>query len=561
MTHGPTGRRVIPELISREAMATNRWLRALWVANLAVVFAVALWFRVTSLQFAPEPQGDEAFWGVQTSHLIQGQKATMRSTSGTPLNPFFVGMQAVLLSIAEPSFTMLRIPAAISGILAVALTYVLMARALDRPTALLASALLAALPVAIIFSRMGWEPCQVPLWGVLGLYCAFQGRRLALLLVTLAGICVHPSTLLLAPVLLSVLLVRIWRTTVDDPARRWRTLIVTTAVAAAVVLPVILLKQGSEATKWTFAVYHLGNRDWGLFLTLLMKMMLGFCMGAPTEPGAHVAWLFWGVVVVVGVLGLDRLVREGCWERVALVASLVATGAALHWKMGANVLQPGLVRYGLFLVVPAVLAFACLLKTLVVTPGSGWWAGTARTAQAAAFLAAAYALLVVGKQNWFDTFVAQSDGRERLWTLKTESVDPKRRLARLILRDAAEAGSTPRAVVTEDWWTYRPIQFLLVRRKDLRVASLERVEPQHRGRIVAEQLRAGGYVVSTRNKELDRLATASVPGSDLRVWHVHASLGRTFVVYRRLREGEPAPSPCPCAATTASARQDGPARR
>jgi hypothetical protein len=529
----------------------RKWFDAFIALNVVVVVSIGIWFRITSLQFAPEPHGDEAFWGVQAAHLLQGEPVTARSSSRSPMNPFFVGMLVPLVAAFGPSYTAVRVAAAVSGILAVFLTYVLGARALGRRTAIIAATLLAVLPIAIIFSRIAWEPCQVPVYGVLGLYCAFRRWGLGLVLVVAAGQFVHSSTVFLCPIFLAVYLAQSIQGATELAgswwARWWRPAATVVAVAA-IVVPVVLVKQNSVATEWTFKTFHLGHRDWNKFLDYYMKMMLGLCQGVPAHAGLFRRWVFWGFIAVTGILGLDRLVRRGRWDRAALVASLVLTMWAFHEKMGAEVIQPGLVRYGLFLVVPSAWAMACLIDSLLVER-EGRRVAVGYAVQVIGLLLVANLLLFGAKRDWFDAFIAQQEERERLWTLRSETQPPAGQIATVLLEDMKQtrtAGNAlrgvgsarPTVVVTEDWWTYRPLQFLLVRHKDIKVVSLEHVPSPEWQRIVSEQLNSGGYIVSKSGSALDALGATALTGAGKPSLRVRASMGRVYVVHRVERQGE-----------------------
>src|SRR5579864_5154916 len=142
--------------------------------NVVLLFALALWFRITSLGSMPEIIGDELWMGTQLVHFLAGKSISVWYFSGSPMNPFFAGMDLLLHLIFKPSIWLVRIVPAFCGVLAVVLTYVLGARMLDRTTALIASVLLAVLPIAIIFSRIGYDAAQTPLFSLIALYFAFK---------------------------------------------------------------------------------------------------------------------------------------------------------------------------------------------------------------------------------------------------------------------------------------------------------------------------------------------------------------------------------------------------
>ncbi|HEV3120888.1 MAG TPA: glycosyltransferase family 39 protein, partial [Isosphaeraceae bacterium] len=531
------------------------WLFAL---ALGAIFGAAIWMRVTSLKTAPVPTGDEAVYAVMAGRLVQGRSVSLWTASGHLLSPFLLALQIPLVWAFEPSYTVLRLPIAACGILTVFLTYVFAARALDRPTALIASGLLAVLPIAIIFSRIEWEPGLIPLWSVLCLYLAMRARRLALLGMFVVGVYfVHPTTLLLAPILVCVLTAALLCDSARPWVLRWRSVLVSAAGAAAVVLPIALAHRGSPQANWTRTTYHFGPADWGKYFTLFKNMCLGLCGGVQTAttPPRWQGWLFWGVVASVLVAGTWRLVRCKQWARLALVGSVVASALGLHLVEGPEILSPELVRYGIFLLVPSALAFACLVQSLLVVPATPRLV-LVRNAQVAALLVMAVALLVCAHYTWFDVFLFQSRGRERFLTLPGGTIDPNQRVSKIILKDLDSWGGVPpegalpgrdkHLIVTEDWWRWRPIQFFTLWRNDVKVVNLESEPPANRERIVLRALETGSYVVSVGNPVIDHIVLAAYPFRAIRHWHVQVGYHPVYSIYRLRRQGEPITDRCFC---------------
>ncbi len=540
-------------------MPDSLWFRRLVGVHLVGLLVVATWFRITSLGFAPEPHGDEAYWGLQAMHLLRGLPVAGGSPSGNPINPFFVGPSAALMAVCGPSYQALRVVAAVSGLLTVALAYGLGRRALGERPAVIAAVLMAVLPILIIYARIGWEPCQIPLCGVLGLACAFRRQGLGVVLVVALGLFVHPTTMLAAPIFLAVYLARTAQEEWAGAAggrwawrRLWRPL-ATVLATAAIVGPALLLKHEHPATRWTAQTYGLGPRDWGLYLDRFMKLMLGLCMGGPTEASRATTLLFWALVGVVGLAGSIRLARGRRWDRLALVAALLVMTAALHLKFGAQILHPGLVRYALFLVVPAAWAAASLLDALFPARLDRRSAQLGAGLLIVALLGLADAMLVSVKLHWFDWFNAQNVGRENLWTLRTEVEDPRARVADALMRDLATAPAgtvaalAPIPIVADDWWLHRPLQFYFVDRPYLKPAALEAVLPEIHAPFLAAQLGRGGYVVTTLGHPVDLQARqVAGPEHPLQTRHVHATNGRVYVLHRRRRPDEPPLPACDC---------------
>ena len=199
-----------------------------------LVLAAGVWLRVTSLGTMHFPDADEAWYGAQALELARGGRVATRTTAGNLLDPYYVGMEALLLAFREPSVALLRYPAAACGLLAIGLLYRLAARSLDRTTAVLAAGLMASLPAAIIFSRIGYYSAVTPLFCIIALDSAFRRRLPALVVAIVGGYLIHPTTLFFLPVPLAVLMTRPDPTT-DDVAidRRGVLAAAVTAVVAA----------------------------------------------------------------------------------------------------------------------------------------------------------------------------------------------------------------------------------------------------------------------------------------------------------------------------------------
>src|SRR5258708_6827115 len=93
--------------------------RLFWLLLLLVGIGLRLW----QLDMVPEPDGDEAFYGIQSYRLAHGESATLVTATGNPIDPFIPLIQVPLLWVGRPSYWMLRLPCALSGILTVCITY------------------------------------------------------------------------------------------------------------------------------------------------------------------------------------------------------------------------------------------------------------------------------------------------------------------------------------------------------------------------------------------------------------------------------------------------------
>jgi hypothetical protein len=523
-------------------METDRLFRRLGVAVLGLLFGAAFWLRLTSYNTAPEFSADEAIYGLQTLHVLRGELSSVRMSTATGhlLCPFLMMLQAPLLASFEPSSTLLRLPITLCGIASVGLAYRLGSRTYDRTTGLIAAGLLAVLPAAIIYSRIAWEPGLIPLYSILGLSLAYRGSRLGVFALLLVGYpLVHPTTIMLAPILTSVLLTQVVRRTFDQPIVRWRAPLITLAGAIAVTVPVVLIGQSSQGAGWARTYYDVGPCDWGRFLGLYEQALLGLGIGTPPETVAWYHWRFWSIVSVVSLLGLERLIQRRAWDQLVLIASTFATLVGLYVAVGPYVVNPVASRYTVFLLVPIVLSFACLLRTLIVSPTTRGRAGI-RALQFALCLTIGFALLGTAKTRYIDGFRTREPAPSPswAWSVRGEEIKPVQQIAELIQRDSRDGlkATVPRRIAAGSFWFAHAIKFLSFRRPDLRIEAYDYVPAQERVRKSIGVLKSGGYVVNFQDFETDRLIIAAFPPDAMKVWIIPTSNQCHFLVYRLHRK-------------------------
>jgi 4-amino-4-deoxy-L-arabinose transferase-like glycosyltransferase len=526
-------------------MTGRKAIRWACYAAVAGLFAFGVWFRVSSLGTAPCPSADETIYGLLATRLIRGRSISWWTASGHLYSPFMLALEAPVASFADPSYVWLRLPMVVVGLGTIGALYALGARQFGRTTGLIAAALFSVLPIAIIFSRMAWEPSLVPLASVLLLSLAYRARPWRLLGAFVLGIAlVHPTILALGPILLVVLLVQLARSRADDPARRLRVIGLTASLGALILVPCAWKAFHSFTARWTFETYRFGPTDWGRFATFYRQMFLGSCMGVPAPTSGPQGRVFWALVGSVVGLGSWRLARGRRWDRLALVVGVVATTAGLNVVFGPDLLQPGLVRYALFLVIPTTLAFACLLDGLLVSP-DGPRHARLRAVQVGAIVVGGYLLVLVARWNWFASYELQSGGRDSIWTLRTEAVDPKERIARLLVVDVRRPGrpgasrsAGPVVVVTDDRWHQYSIEYFLGWHPELNVYCIELHPPAEQQRILRAGLGSGGYVVVDAMQGLSGFVPSNYPAESLRSWYILEGWHHPSLVFRL--EGKPA---------------------
>lgn len=349
----------------------------------------------------------------------------------------------------------------------------MIARLFDRTTGLIASAILAALPVAIVFSRIGFDASQTPLFSLIAVYFAFRGRPGWTLLAFLACLLIHPTNVFLAPVLLAVLAVRALERTAGNPRARLRSLGLLAIVPTLGVLAFGLFTLRKRMVQATYATPFEGL-DWPRFGTRLGRLF--FALGQFPTGDSTLAlhdWAFRLTLLVSLAIGLRGVWKSRQYDVLAMLGGLVAGLVAFHIVAGRDAIRlewVSYLRYGLFAVIPAVIALACLLRTSLADPQT-WRGSWIRGAQATVLLALGWAMLLSVKTQWFDRFTAT--GTESIWTFRTDAKDPNRQVVWILSRDALDHPPGKIRVFAQDQWLQRPVRYLAGPRTDLEVVNIE----------------------------------------------------------------------------------------
>jgi hypothetical protein len=238
------------------------------------------------------------------------------------------------------------------------------------------------------------------------------------------------------------------------------------------------------------------------------------------------------------------MVREKQWERVALVGGLFASAGGFFVVAGSDMLCSlwiAWLRYGLFLVIPTVLAFACAARSLLVEPtSSGRWA--VRQLQHVGLLAIGVALLCCVKLNWFDLFT--NDGQESVWTFQTDSPDRFDQVMSTIRRDLRQRNATQggQAIITDNHWLQRPLEYLTVSMTNIWVIPYDiwggTINRGSHQELLTRAIKGGSYVVCNVKSTLDEDVWATFPQESLRRWEIKREGRWAIAIYRLKPAGE-----------------------
>ncbi|HEX4143653.1 MAG TPA: hypothetical protein VHY91_08980 [Pirellulales bacterium] len=487
-----------PARVPRKRPGSPLW-RALVAVNFLALIGAAVFLRGWQLGNVPGLNGDEAWLGVQAAHLAAGEPIAWRTPTGNPVNLLLLVPVAALHLVFDPSVAVLRVMALASGVAALAANFWLCRRVFDRRVAMVSTATLAVLPIAIAYSRFAWDASQTILATVLVLYFAlstvernvplapgpatdgkFRSRTtsaqpdwLPALIAFAAAIWIHPTNVFALWLLVVPAVYRYgddcraairaaWQPG-DEPAAAGRKRLLARGLAAALIGMALVAGWVCRGLLATGAARLIHPEQGGLFLRQLVRLFSGgtifeFIPGpARTSTALDIADVALVSLAGVAALGLVQRLRrtDSLRERCLAWAAALMIGS-FFLVAGPEALAPHFERYALCLVAPCSVLLAIGWSHWLGSPrrghrglatnGSdrasaapgtdGWrWIGQARAA-GVVLAAAAWLWLAVFYCDYFLVF--GSSGGDSHVAFRTAPVEPK-----LAALEAIEADQQP----------------------------------------------------------------------------------------------------------------------
>lgn len=434
--------------------------------NLFLILATSIFLRVFHLQNVPGLNGDEAFYGNQMLSLLHGHPFSAVTPNGSRLNPFHSGVVLLLLRFFPPAYWILKIPEVVSGLLVIALGYRFVRKLHGVRTAIFMALLLASLPVLIAYSRLGWDPGELPLASLFLLYFAMQDNLLGALLSLEAACIIHPTGVLLLPVGLGPIL-----------ALRWQKAATRKAFAKDVawlgLFSVVFL-----GMHWFWSRGQYGNITGAhrglpealaqipMYISWFARVFSGtttfqYLTGSLNRTQAFLLpFIASALSLPVWILGTMRLWKNRQLRELGLLAgvfgSLLAFAVVFqpYWLIADNE------RYSLFCVVPVIWGFCLCLDAL---PFKKIWQLITAGALPWSFLILFYRFYFYPCLTW---------GGKTDHVFRTATVEPKIQAYRVILQHADL--KAPIRIVAEGYWLAMPLRF--VSGNDPKKAVVYRVE-------------------------------------------------------------------------------------
>jgi hypothetical protein len=461
------------EVVTRGGAATELARgrsRLVLVCSIAALLGIAIWFRLVHLSRIPGISGDEGWWGIQALAWLAGRPYETHTTSGNPVDLFFLIPVALVHAVSAPSALALRLVPAAANLAALPIAFWFVRRVYGSTTAWMHTVALAILPTAIAHSRICQDPSQTVFWsglvvylGLLGL--ADRGRRWMCLAAAVAVLPValwtHPTNVFIAPFLLlpiaPVVGARLPAT------RRGRAMLAGAAVLIVGAALVVARPTVAYLALWSPSL----DRPWLSIAAARLAdgaQLLEFAVNnGRLFNGVTVYHYFSGarpftapydlaflLVFVAAFSGFLRR-RTAGWSAMdgGLLLGCLATWAAFYLFAGPHALRPHWERWSLCLLVPG---------TLVLTRGLARLHDSLANRQAVPAGAILLALLLLSSfyANYFGEFAA-TGGRSHL-TYVTAPTEPKRQALNLILDRSG--GAAPVLIASQQWWLSLPIQYL-----------------------------------------------------------------------------------------------------
>lgn len=448
----------------------------------------------------PGINGDEAWMGVQAVKALHGDTTlSLRTPTGNLLNWFFFVPQLAAHAIAAPSFGLLRLPAVLSGVLALPVNFLLCRMVFGVRTAWISTILLAVLPVNIAYSRFAWDSCQTVLATTCVILPALQAvkeprRRLRWLirggLGFVASVLVHPTNVLVAPLLATSAIWGYW-----PDLRRWFQLRLGQAGRRAIMVAVAagLVGTGFAVHSWEPRSERIANRlqvirdkssspqQLAVFVKYFPRLFTGvtvyqYLAGSCADPvslhllaesraepyrtdyaprpdvvGVLTHDLAGLVVFLLAALAVvQRLRRQHALVDRCLVVGWGLTVLSFYLATEPRAILPHHERYAICLVAPTALLLARAAEWLL--------GGSVVAARAATtgLLLVAWLALASFFGNYF-AFIERTGGESHM-TFRTAPVEPKA-AALAHIRSQRPAGR-PAWIVSQEWWSFYPLEYL-----------------------------------------------------------------------------------------------------
>lgn len=479
-----------------------------------MLVGISIYMRWVSLSNIPGINGDEAEYGVRMMWLLDTGKMDWFTYMGNVINPFYYGLVLVSVGIFGNQAFALRLPATVVGTALIGLTYWLVGKMWGKKVGVIASLVMAVMPINIAYSRFGWDTSQTTTACLVLLWVGHQRKWWWLLLATAAALLVHPTNIFILPTVMGV-----WLSSLEGPIKsaRWRAELFKLAIMTLILAILVSQLPGVGQEGFKEALSSLKPQSLAAFWHGGARFITGaavyrFISGAvPGEGGA--GYELAGIVWIGWIIYSSRKFRRS-FSRAekGLLLGFGASVASYMVMVGEYGFIPGYERYGLWSVVPLVIVTSLLLN---------YWTSESKNPARWRLLLLLLAVVTLGnfKTNYFDYI--KSTGGTALDAFVTAETEPKQLAVELI----EEESGGEALVFTEDWWVYWPIQYFSLD-KNIQVDHMDFKIAMHAK--VREEFDKGRFLVGF-DGEMFEEQLADIPPDSYDYWEINDYSGREII--------------------------------
>lgn len=496
-------------------------------------FILAIVLRILWLGNIPGINGDEALLGIRASSALD---FSQRTNSGNFQNIFYLLPLLFIHKLFPPSVWVLRSVSLLSGLGLIVCGYFLLRKSLGAHTALFFAVLSAGMPILVAYSRFGWEPSQSGLISLFVLYFSLQKKWAGVVMTQLIALIVHPSNafLVFIPLNLFILETQARLNWPVPKARVWMLILFGLIIFGGSFM--FLSRDRLEfmagwlnehnlnqiavvldGVKLQSIIDQIGTPGgWRDLFILYGDLISGitiyrYIVGPVSQTGVIFHnLLFWLCILPIIIYGCLVKNRNNDYRLTVVFLGTLFGMMMLYMFLGLTPFTPHFERYSQFLVVPTLVLFAAGLDSINIK----------FSVPLSAIVCVFWCISLAS--NYFTPFLLTGGKSQR--TFRTAQVEPKIQAAKIILSDLD--GTNSGLVLAENWWTAKPLQYLLIRHEDINVIQFNDINNTI---DVFTALSNNGYVVSFAKSEFDKAIDTSPISDDLKKWTVLDYEGKPLI--------------------------------
>ena len=476
------------------------------------------------LTHIPGLNADEAWYGNFVLDLQRGDVESFSTPSGgSVFNPYFRLPLYFLHVYFEPSILILRLPAAISGILLMLLSYVLMKIAFNKESALVILMFTAFIPVNITYSRIGWDASQIALFSLLVIFFSLSARPLWTSFFLSTSLLIHPTCIFLLPIALLCNIAAVWENDGIIRIRRFLFIMLTVVIIPLTVLYIAadiaysaLSYNADNIYKKLFEFSHL-MQYWKAYISFMAGITsYSYFVGFDNDRiSTLLFFILGGLILFLYTYGFIRYIKNKDYIKLSLLIGALSSILIFSYIMGDIGYTPNYERYALFMVMPSIISIVIILMDL--------FAKKIYYGYIIATILGCFFLYGISANYYIKLF---NFGGYSEMTYRTNHRDPKQEAFDLIRQDSA--GKDKINIYVSSWWNSEPLKYFFYKYESVDV--LLTFESIH---LSNPETNSSSYVVTFPGDELDKFVEDQLMNVVAKKWKINDYGGKpTLYLYR-----------------------------